>query len=129
MISVEDACARILAAVQPLSPIDAPLGQAHRSYAAADLFAKVDLPGFDNSAMDGYAVRSADLKTASAERPVLFECAARIAAGEYLSIPINAGQCVRIFTGSMMPQGADAIVMQEDVMVEEGRVRFVEPVK
>jgi molybdopterin biosynthesis enzyme len=129
MISVEDACARILAAVRPLSPVDAPLAQAHGSYAAADLFANVDLPGFDNSAMDGYAVRTADLKTASADAPVTLQCAARVAAGEHLSIPINAGQCARVFTGSMMPEGADAVVMQEDVTVEGDCVRFVEPVK
>src|SRR5678815_4914068 len=85
MISVEDACARILAAVQPLSPIDAPLVQALGSYAAADHFAKVDLPGFDNSAMDGYAVRSADLKGASVERPVALSFIVRIAAGESVS--------------------------------------------
>jgi molybdopterin molybdotransferase len=129
MISVEDACARILAAVQPLPPNDVPLRQAHNSYAAADLFATVDLPGFDNSAMDGYAVRSADLKTASAEAPVILGCTARIAAGEHLSSPISIGQCARIFTGSMMPEAVDAVVMQEDVVAEGDRVRFAEPVK
>jgi molybdopterin molybdotransferase len=130
MISVEDACARILAAVQPLSPIDLALRQAYNSYAAADLFAKVDLPGFDNSAMDGYAVRFADLKTASAESPVILQCIARIAAGEHLSSPISAGQCARVFTGSMMPEGADAVVMQEDVVLADGGgIRFVEAAK
>ena len=129
MISVEDACARILAAVQPLSPIDAPLVQALGSYAAADHFAKVDLPGFDNSAMDGYAVRSADLKGTSVERPVALPCIVRIAAGECPTTSIHMGQCARVFTGSMMPEGADAVVMQEDVVTEGGRVRFVEAVK
>ncbi len=129
MISVEDASARILAAVTPLSQINAPLAQAPGCYAASDLFARVDLPGFDNSAMDGYAVQWEDLKTATVDRPVILQCTRRVAAGEHSQNALTAGQCARIFTGSMMPEGANAVVMQEDVGGEGDQVRFVEPVK
>lgn len=129
MISVEDALARILAAVQPLSSFDCPLAQACGLYAAADVLARVDLPRFDNSAMDGYAVQSRDLQSANATAPVKLRCAARIAAGEYFAKTPGAGECIRLFTGSIMPEGADAVVMQEDVQIEGDRVLFFEPVK
>src|SRR4029078_2253717 len=78
--------------------------------------ANVDLPGFDNSAMDGYAVRASDLSQASVDQPVRLQVKGRVAAGENFTDRVEPGGCVRIFTGSLLPAGADAVVMQEDTI-------------
>jgi molybdopterin molybdotransferase len=79
--------------------------------------------------MDGFAVCSADLQEAAPERPVGLECIAKIPAGKALSGTIGSGQCARIFTGSPLPMGADAVVMQEDTRFEGPQVHVLEPVK
>jgi molybdopterin molybdotransferase len=82
---------------------------------AADLKAPVDLPPFDNSAVDGYAVRHADLKP---DGDTTFKVAGRLTAGRRLDAAVRPGQAVRIFTGAAMPAGADTVFMQEDVTVD-----------
>ncbi|HWP25653.1 MAG TPA: gephyrin-like molybdotransferase Glp [Xanthobacteraceae bacterium] len=82
---------------------------------AQNVVAPLDLPPFDNSAVDGYAVRHADLSASGETR---LKLAGRITAGRAASEPIAAGQAVRIFTGAPMPPGADTVFMQEDVRVE-----------
>jgi molybdopterin molybdotransferase len=129
MISVEEARTRILAALQPLSTIAVPLGAALGRYAVADVSSPIDLPLFDNSAMDGYAVRSEDLKSATAGAPVSLRCSTRIAAGQGSGEPISPGTCARVFTGSALPVGADGVVMQEDVTAEGGTILFPESVR
>lgn len=86
---------------------------------AADLKAPVDLPPFDNSAVDGYAVRHADLKPDSDTRLAM---AGRLTAGRRPDAALKAGQAIRIFTGAAMPAGADTVFMQEDVTVEGDHV-------
>jgi molybdopterin molybdotransferase len=86
---------------------------------AADLVATVDLPPFDNSAVDGFAVRHADLAAAGETRLMVID---RVAAGYAPAHPVGPGQTVRIFTGAPMPAGADTVFMQEDVRVESGAV-------
>jgi molybdopterin molybdotransferase len=86
---------------------------------AADLVASVDLPPFDNSAVDGFAVRHADLGAVGETRLAVID---RVAAGHAAAQPVGAGQAVRIFTGAPMPSGADTVFMQEDVRVESGAV-------
>lgn len=76
---------------------------------AEDQFAAIDLPAWDNSAMDGYALRAADVPAEGSTLPL----AGRIAAGEAGSIPLPAGHAVRIFTGAPIPPGADTVVPQE----------------
>jgi molybdopterin molybdotransferase len=76
---------------------------------AEDIVSQLDVPAFDNSSMDGYAVRAADLLDPAARLPVV----QRIAAG-HSPVPLAPGQAARIFTGAPMPQGADSVVMQED---------------
>ena len=129
MFSLETAKERLLASIKPLGTERLPLRAAHRLYAAAAETARVDLPPFDNSAMDGYAVRAADLAQASESTPVSLKQVGRIGAGELFKSTIAAGQCVRLFTGSALPPGADAVVMQEDVTVQGDSIRFVEPVR
>jgi molybdopterin molybdotransferase len=77
----------------------------------------IDLPPFDNSAMDGYAVRAADVESATSDTPVRLRRCGRVAAGENYTGTVAQGTCVRLFTGSILPNGADAIVMQEDTRV------------
>ncbi|HZL62977.1 MAG TPA: gephyrin-like molybdotransferase Glp [Pseudolabrys sp.] len=86
---------------------------------AADIKAPVDLPPFDNSAVDGYAVRHADLRTDGDSKLTI---AGRLTAGASAEIAFKAGQAIRIFTGAAMPAGADTVFMQEDVTVEGDHV-------
>jgi molybdopterin molybdotransferase len=81
------------------------------------------LPPADNSAMDGFAVRSADLTSASAERPVVLEVVGEIAAGGSAERPLRAGEAARILTGAPIPPGSDAVVMQEDTTRDGDRIR------
>jgi molybdopterin molybdotransferase len=82
---------------------------------ATDLKAPVDLPPFDNSAVDGYAVRHADLQSGGDTRLVI---GGRLTAGARAEVALKAGQAIRIFTGAAMPAGADTVFMQEDVTVQ-----------
>src|SRR5208282_5287329 len=84
-------------------------------YLAAPIHSPVCLPPADNSAMDGYAVRAADLASATGENPVALRLSGEARAGNALAGCVEAGACARIFTGAMLPRGADAVVMQEDV--------------
>ncbi len=129
MLSLETAKERLLASI-PLLPVErVALLEAAGRFAAESLAARVDLPGFDNSAMDGYAVRAEDLRTASADKAVTLRQTGRVGAGDNFQKEVAPGECVRVFTGSPVPPGADAVVMQEDVTAEGESIRFVEPVK
>jgi molybdopterin molybdotransferase len=86
---------------------------------AGDVIAPLNLPPFDNSAVDGYAIRHGDLATQGDTRLAV---TGRVTAGSAASDPIPPGQAVRIFTGAPMPQGADTVIMQEDTRVEGGTV-------
>lgn len=97
----------------------APLATAHGRVLSADVIAPIDLPPFDNSAVDGYAVRHADLKTGAETRLRVF---GRLTAGSAIRAPLEYGAAVRIFTGAPMPPGADTVFMQEDVRIENGHV-------
>jgi molybdopterin molybdotransferase len=92
-----------------------PLAKAGGRIAAADIVAPIPLPPFDNSAVDGYAVRHADLK---ADGETRLKIAGRLTAGKSANAAINAGEAIRIFTGAPMPPGADTVFMQEDTEVD-----------
>jgi molybdopterin molybdotransferase len=117
MLALEHAQDQILARIQPLGAETIPLTQAQGRILAQTVTAGRDLPAFDNSAMDGYAVRAEDLKEASASNPVQLQLIGSAAAGEVFSGTVSTGQCVRVFTGSVLPQGTDAVIMQEDTRV------------
>jgi molybdopterin molybdotransferase len=132
VISLEEAQEKILAAVQPLPAEEIPVQDALGRYLAASIVSSVDLPPADNSAVDGYAVRAADLAAATAGNPVALRLSGGTRAGSVFAGGVEAGACVRIFTGAMLPRGADAVVMQEDVKGAEGQpagVIFSEKVK
>ena len=86
---------------------------------AADVVAPIDLPPFDNSAVDGYAVRHADLGAKAKRRSPIVD---RLTAGRAAAQAVGAGEAIRIFTGAPMPRGADTVFMQEDVRTEGGAV-------
>jgi molybdopterin molybdotransferase len=117
-LSVEDALARILDAVVPTQPESVPIEAAHRRTLAEPLAARLTQPPFDASAMDGYAVRAADVATLPATLAVIGEAAA----GHPFSDSVDAGQTVRIFTGAPLPAGTDAVVIQEDTARDGGKV-------
>jgi molybdopterin molybdotransferase len=111
LISVEDALSRVLASVEkPLDTEHVPLASGAGRTLAEDLSALRDQPPFPASAMDGYAVRSADCT----EVPTIFQVIGTSAAGSRHSGAIGPMEAVRIFTGAPVPDGADAVVLQED---------------
>ncbi|MSU60799.1 MAG: molybdopterin molybdenumtransferase MoeA [Pedosphaera sp.] len=118
MIELETAIDRILALVRCVGVERLRLAEAHGRYLSGTLISEVDLPAFDNSAMDGFAVRAGDVSQASRENPVLLKLIGRVAAGETPATPVSVGTCVRVFTGSPLPEGSDAVVMQEDTQSE-----------
>jgi molybdopterin molybdotransferase len=117
MITEEQALARILENVRPLPARQAPLLGARDKFAASDVIARVALPRFDNSAMDGYAVVAAACTGRKGQRLI-----GEQPAGMDRGLRIQAGETIRVFTGAPMPGGADAVVMQEDVLVDGGEV-------
>ena len=104
LISLEDSHGRILS--QPVT-------------------GKLDVPHWDNSAMDGYAVRYEDVRNCGADNPVTLKIVSEIAAGDRPKTAIKSGQAARIFTGAMLPEGADTIVMQENTRKEEDKVSIL----
>ncbi len=113
-MSVREAQEKILARFSPVTIEEAPLTKAHGRVLAQDIAAKENFPLFDNSSMDGYAVRSADVQPASADAPVRLRVVADIPAGSFPQIQLESGQAARIMTGAPLPQGADAVVAVED---------------
>jgi molybdopterin molybdotransferase len=110
MLSVAEAVAKVVSGFAPLATetvgLDVALGRA----LAGDVAARLDSPPLDVSAMDGYALRAAD----AAQAPATLTRIGQSAAGHPFAGTVGVGQCVRIFTGAVMPAGADAIVIQED---------------
>jgi molybdopterin molybdotransferase len=94
---------------------------------AAPVTSQLDFPHWDNSAMDGYAVRLADVETASVEHPVTLNIVEEIPAGTQPQKALTIGQAARIFTGAIVPDGTDAIVMQEHTQQEGERVLILAP--
>jgi molybdopterin molybdotransferase len=113
MISEDEARAKILATVRPLPARRSSLSQALDCFAAKDYFARLPLPNFDNSAMDGYAVVAS-----SCARGKRLRVVGEQPAGLDRQLQVCDGEAVRIFTGAPVPTGADAVVMQEDVTRE-----------
>src|SRR5260221_4643017 len=132
ILELETAIARILALIPPPVPEKIALATAHRRVLAERILSPLDLPGFDTSAMDGYAVRAADLHGAGADSPRALELRGRVAAGEIFTGEVAPGICGRLFTGSPLPRGADAVAMQEDTRPDAARpgtIFFLDSVK
>jgi molybdopterin molybdotransferase len=131
MLEYEEALERILAAVRPAVPERIPLAHAAGRILVERISAPLDLPLFDNSAMDGYAIRARDVQGATKELPKHLRLRGKVAAGDNFAGAIEPGDCVRVFTGSALPPGGDAVVMQEDTRVDRdaGTVSFLDGVK
>lgn len=110
MITVSQARAQLFSLVSPLQPEEVPLIEAAGRVLAQDAVARRDQPPFAASSMDGYAVRSSEV-----ERHAMFQVIGEAAAGHRFDGHVGAGQTARIFTGAPMPDGADFVVIQEDV--------------
>jgi molybdopterin molybdotransferase len=117
MISEDEARTQVLQAVQTLPSWHVALSQALDCFAAQDYFARLPLPAFDNSAMDGYAVMASSCRKGGWLRVI-----GEQPAGPDRKLRVTAGEAVRIFTGAPLPQGADAIVMQEDVTLHDTEI-------
>lgn len=125
MIELETALEEILQAIPAAELERVPLCSSAGRILGADIIAVSHLPPFNNSAVDGYAVRAADVLTASLEKPVRLQLVGRLPAGGSYEGRISTGECLRIFTGGALPQGADAVVMQEDVRTSEDQPNHV----
>lgn len=128
MLTVDEARDKILAAIGPLDPIELPLSEVAGCVTASDVIATEDLPTFPSSAMDGFAVRSSD--TASAHTaPLGLSVVGESAAGRPFDGRVASGEAVRIFTGAAIPEGADAVIPQEDVAAVGSSVAIGRPVQ
>ncbi len=114
MLTPTEAARTILEHVAPLPASRRPLREVLDRVLAEDVTSPIDLPAWDNSAMDGYAARAADVEPARPERKVTLEIVETVPAGRFPTKPIGPGQVTRIFTGAPLPAGADTVVRQED---------------
>ncbi|MFZ5863950.1 MAG: gephyrin-like molybdotransferase Glp [Nitrospirota bacterium] len=122
LLAVDAALKTILSAVRPLGSERVPLREALGRVLAADLCAPRDVPPWDNSSVDGYAVRAANVASADQERPAALAVIEEIPAGCMPTRTVSDGQASRIMTGAPMPAGADAVVMVEDTTLDGERV-------
>lgn len=120
----------VLERVRPLAGEPVPLHSALGRVLAVDVESAEPVPAFDNSSMDGFAVRAADTAGASAAAPVALRIADEARAGRPAESSLDAGQAIAISTGAMLPEGADSVVRVEDTATRDGRVEVsveVEP--
>ncbi len=118
MLSVEEALGQILSRVRPLGTEQVDVLGALGRVLAEPVVARRELPPWPNSSMDGYAIRSGDTRAGGAELAVV----GRVTAGDMPSRALAAGEAMRIFTGAPLPEGADAVVPQEDVAADGDRI-------
>ncbi len=126
MLTYEEALARVLGALPPALSEKVSVADAAGRCLLEIVTSPLDLPPFDNSAMDGYAVRAADVAKASAEHPISLRILGQIGAGEVFQGHVGVQTCVRLFTGTPLPAGADAVVMQEDTRTNAARPEQVQ---
>jgi len=119
LLSVDEARTRILSHFKPIGTETLPLAKCARRVLAADIAAQNDLPSFDNSSMDGFAVIAADLVDAASASPRSLSVVADIPAGTSPDVTLAPGQAARIMTGAPMPAGADAVIPVEETDFQE----------
>src|SRR6476620_1795035 len=122
LMPVTEALSAVLAGAEPLPEEMVALDAAHHRVLARDVAALRTQPPQAMSAMDGYAVRSADASTVAARLRVIGE----VAAGRPFERTVGKGEAIRIFTGGVVPEGADAVIIQEDTVVEDGGITITE---
>jgi len=122
MIPFEEALLLVLRHPEPLEAISVPLGNAFGHCLAEPVTARMDLPRFDNSAMDGFGVRLADVAGASGESPARLRLISTVRAGDEAEQALRPGTAVKILTGAPVPDGAEAVVMREYCREVDGAV-------
>ena len=127
MISVEEALDKILPFINPLGSEKVSLLEALGRAMAEDIYAPRDLPPYDNSGMDGYAVKYEDIQSASPNHPIKLEVIEDLPAGFISSKMIGKGQAIRIMTGAPIPKGADTVIPIEDTQKENREVLILKP--
>jgi molybdopterin molybdotransferase len=113
LVPVEAHLADVLAAVRPMIPVQLGLEEAEGGVLTEDAAALCPLPPFDNSAMDGYAVRASDVAAAAVSAPVVLPVTGQVPAGDTRTLTLAPGTSARIMTGALLPAGADAVVPVE----------------
>ncbi len=129
MLSVEEARQQMLDTISVLPKEPRGVLSCLGHVLAEAIYSPENLPPFDNSAMDGYAVRASDVRGASGAEPVVLSIVETIAAGYAPKKSVNPGEAARIMTGAMMPNGANAVVMQEVTAAENDTVKIFEGVE
>jgi len=114
VFTVADAVARIVADIEPLGVERVQILEALGRVLATPIVSPLTLPAWDNSAMDGYALRASDVEGASAEKPVTLTVLETVAAGTFPTRAVQAGSCTRIMTGAPLPEGVDTVIRLED---------------
>ena len=127
MVSYQDALERMLKVVQPLASERLPLTAAYGRIVATPLVAPHPMPPFDQSLVDGYALRSRDTRTATPAQPVRLVLGQTLTAGEHLEQPVGPRQAIRIMTGAPVPPGANTVVKVEESEVEAGTLVLRRP--
>jgi molybdopterin molybdotransferase len=128
LMPLDEARARALSRIEPLPPADLPLVDAHGCVLAADVAAPMDLPPFTSSAMDGFAVRAADVAGAAPDRPVALRLTGAVRIGSAAETGVGVGEAVAVPTGGVVPGGADAVVPVEQTVPQADRVLVLTPV-
>ena len=114
MISVEEALKRVLSYIKVLDGVETPILECLGQVMAGDIYSSMDIPPKDNSAMDGYAVKAADIAGASASSPVYLDIIGEAKAGGVSNLAVKAHKTIRIMTGAPLPRGADSVVPFEE---------------
>lgn len=125
MLTYEQALQEILKHAYNLAARKTPIEEAVGKILAEDIFSQIDMPLFDKSAMDGYALRASN----TADIPVQLKCLGTIQAGEVFTQSLKSGCCIKIMTGAPMPKGADSVVMVEDTEQQESNMIIKRSVK
>ena len=128
MITVEEALDKILSHIQSLGSEKVSILETLGRVIAEDIYANRDIPPLDNSGMDGYAVRSEDLRNVSRDRPIQLKVIEDLRAGFISSKILEKGQAIRIMTGAPIPKGADSVIRVEDTRKENGFVTILRAV-
>jgi molybdopterin molybdotransferase len=129
VLSVAEALERVLAGVAVLGAESVPIAEALGRVLAEPVVADREIPPWDNSSMDGYALRAANTATASPEQPVTLLVVGEVAAGRVAAREVGPGQAYRILTGAPLPPGSDAVVPQEEVKRNGAHVALRHPVR
>ena len=127
MLTYEEAKVTILAHAKAQEPEKVDFRNSVGRALAEDLIAPEDQPPFDNSAVDGYAVKLNAIANATSENPVVLRCQEYMFAGRLDTVSLQEGECVQVATGAPMPLGADAVVMREQVVRKDDQVYFSHP--